>query len=342
MHDQHAKFMSRALELAAKGRGLVSPNPMVGCVIVYDGQIIGEGYHHQYGGPHAEVVAVRSVRDKTLLKKSEVYVTLEPCAHHGKTPPCADMLVTHQFRKVFIAQRDPNPLVNGGGIHKLKDAGVEVVSGILEEEAKSLNRRFNTFFQKERPYIILKWAQTNDGLIARSNYDSKWISSARSRQLVHRWRAEEDAILVGKKTAIQDNPSLTVRDWKGKHPTRIVIDHRQELSLDLNLFDGSVATLRYHTEGSLETENEIRLASENFEESLLHDLFNRKIQSLIIEGGAYTLQRFIDADLWDEARVFTSKAIFEDGIDAPKISSIVMRKEQIDQDELYIYENPKA
>jgi diaminohydroxyphosphoribosylaminopyrimidine deaminase/5-amino-6-(5-phosphoribosylamino)uracil reductase len=340
--DQHQRFMSRALELAAKGKGLVSPNPMVGCVIVHQGKVIGEGYHHEYGGHHAEVVAVNSVKDKQILRESDVYVSLEPCAHHGKTPPCADMLASYQVKRVIVAQQDPNPLVNGGGIRRLKEAGVEVFPGVLEQESKQLNCRFNTYFEKKRPYIILKWAQTADGLVARTNYDSKWISGARSRQLVHRWRAEEDAILVGKNTAKYDNSSLTVRDWSGKNPTRVVIDHRQELDVGLNLFDNSVPTVRYHTEGNIRGEHEVQLDMLEFEKHLLDDLYHRKIQSLIIEGGAHTLQRFINQGLWDEARVFVSDKEFVEGIVAPNLKIEAVAERIIETDVLYYYENPEA
>ena len=201
--------MQRALELARLGLGNVSPNPMVGCVIVKDGKIIGEGHHEQYGGPHAEVNAVQAVKDQSLLPQSTAYVTLEPCSHFGKTPPCADLLVRHQVKRVVICNEDPNPLVAGQGIERLRNAGIEVEIGLLREEGRVLNRRFFTAFEKKRPYVILKWAQTTDGFVARENYDSKWISNTYSRQLVHKWRAEEDAILVGTNTARYDNPSLT-------------------------------------------------------------------------------------------------------------------------------------
>jgi diaminohydroxyphosphoribosylaminopyrimidine deaminase/5-amino-6-(5-phosphoribosylamino)uracil reductase len=222
--------MSRALELARLGFGKVSPNPMVGCIIVCEGKIIGEGFHQQYGGPHAEVNAIHSVKDKTLLKQSTVYVTLEPCAHYGKTPPCAKLLVEHLVKKVIISNVDPNPLVSGKGIEILRSAGIEVETGLLEQEGLELNKRFFKSIRENAPYIILKWAQTADGFIARDDFDSKWISNKISRKLVHKWRSEEDAILVGKNTAKYDNPTLNVRDWVGKDPLRIVIDH--ELVLD--------------------------------------------------------------------------------------------------------------
>jgi len=215
-------YMRRALELAVKGRGKVSPNPMVGCVIVKNESIIGEGWHKQYGQAHAEVNAINEVSDKSLLTGADLYVTLEPCAHHGKTPPCANLVAQYAFRKVYICNVDPNPLVAGKGLEIIQKAGIQTETGILEEDGKRLNARFFTFMQQNRPYIILKWAETGDGFIARNDYSSKWISGNLSRQLVHKWRAEEDAIMVGTNTARYDNPALNVRDWTGTNPTRIL------------------------------------------------------------------------------------------------------------------------
>lgn len=314
--------MQRAIELAALGKGYVSPNPMVGCVIVHESRIIGEGWHRKYGEAHAEVNAINSVEDQSLLTESTCYVTLEPCAHHGKTPPCADLLVSMKLKKVVIAAVDSNPLVGGKGIEKLKAAGIEVETGCLEKEALQQNVRFFTMIEKQRPYIILKWAETADGFVARRNFDSKWISNEYSRSLVHQWRAEEDAILVGSNTAAYDNPSLNVRSWVGNDPLRIVIDRKQSLKMDLNLFDQSIPTIIYNcqkteSEGQLEW---VKLNDEEFIESLVKDLGQRKIQSLIVEGGATVLKAFIEAGLWDEARVFISSVEFGDGIPAPKLS----------------------
>ncbi|RAW03506.1 bifunctional diaminohydroxyphosphoribosylaminopyrimidine deaminase/5-amino-6-(5-phosphoribosylamino)uracil reductase RibD [Pseudochryseolinea flava] len=313
--------MRRALELAGRGRGKVSPNPLVGCVIVHDGRIIGEGWHQQYGGPHAEVNAIASVQEKALLTTSTAYVTLEPCSHFGKTPPCADLLIREKIQKVVIANVDINPLVSGAGIRKLRAAGIEVITGILDHEAKELNKRFFTAISKNRPYIILKWAQTTDGFVARENYDSKWISNEYSRQLVHRWRTEEDAILVGMKTAQHDNPQLNVRDWTGRNPTRVVIDRFLKLSLKLNLFDGTQKTICYNVLLHEERDNNlrIRIAEENFLPEMLQDLHKRKLHSLIVEGGSQTLSAFIALNLWDEARVFVSPQRFQKGIAAPII-----------------------
>lgn len=330
--------MQRAFQLARQGAGLVSPNPMVGCVIAAKGQIIGEGFHHQFGGPHAEVVAIQSVQDPALLKEATAYVTLEPCSHHGKTPPCCDLLIKHQIKRVIIANVDPNPQVQGKGINRMRESGVEVIAGTLAEEGRLLNRRFFTFHLKKRPYIILKWAQTSDGFIARKNYDSKWISSRISRQLVHRWRAEEDAILVGKNTVLYDNPSLTARDWKGKHPVRIVLDHRRSLTNDYQLFKDGHETWRVVAADSASAKD-VAISHSNFLMGLMEELCRRNIQSLIVEGGTTTLNTFLEAGCWDEARVFTSEAKFKEGISAPKLYESPKATDIFGPDKLEIYEN---
>lgn len=335
-------YMQRALDLAQNGVGTVSPNPMVGCVIVHEGKIIGEGWHQKAGEAHAEVKAINSVKRPELLPESTVYVTLEPCAHFGKTPPCADLLINHQVKKVVIAAFDSNPLVGGKGIANLKAAGIEVQTGLMEAAARKQNKRFFCSIEKKRPYIILKWAQTADGFVARKNFDSKWISNASSRQLVHKWRAEEDAILVGKNTAMHDNPQLNTRDWSGKHPIRILIDHHLAVPDSLSLFDGSVPTIVYNLHSSTESANlvHVKLSEEHFLQALLHDLHQRKVQSLLVEGGANTLKQFIAAGLWDEARVFVADSCFEEGIGAPVIENY-NRKEAIPliKDSLIIYFN---
>ena len=313
--------MRRAFELARLGFGMVSPNPMVGCVIVHNGHVIGEGWHRIFGGPHAEVHAVHSVKDRKLLRESTVYVTLEPCAHYGKTPPCAVLLAEQRVKRVVICNTDPNPLVAGKGMTIMKRAGITVEQGLLEDEGYELNRRFFSFFQKKRPYVILKWAETSDGYIARENYDSKWISNEISRKLVHKWRAEEDAILVGKNTAKTDDPALTVRDWTGKNPLRLVIDPRLELSPSLRLFDGEAATVCYNLKESRQSEKVdfIRCRADHFLEDIMVDLYRREIQSVMIEGGAATLDHFFQAGLWDEARRFQAPSTFGGGITAPAI-----------------------
>ncbi len=337
MADQHEKYMRRALELAALGRLYTSPNPMVGCVIVQNDLIIGEGWHQQYGGPHAEVNAVNSVKDTTSIHGSTVYVTLEPCAHHGKTPPCAELLRGLEPDRVVIAAIDSNPKVGGKGVSILEDAGIEVITVVLSEEARSLNCRFFTAFEKKRPYVILKWAQTMDGFIARENYDSKWISNPSSRKLVHKWRAEEDAILVGYNTARYDNPSLTTRDWQGKNPIRIVIDPKMELPNATNLFDQTAPTYRI----ALDQEGQDGVISlpEITPQRILEALVQKDIHSMIIEGGSKTLQQFIAAELWDEARVFVSNAEFKKGIAAPVLKQAPQRTEQVFGDQLHYYYN---
>jgi len=338
----HELFMLRAIELARNGAGKVSPNPMVGCVIVHDDKIIGEGWHKQFGEAHAEVNAVDSVIDKKILKNATAYVTLEPCSHHGKTPPCADLLIRHGVKKVVVSNTDPNPLVGGEGIQKLKSAGVEVETGISEAEGRELNKRFFTFINKKRPFVILKWAQTLDGFVARENFDSKWISNEYSRQLVHKWRAEEDAILVGYNTAAYDNPRLNVRDWNGNNPLRIVIDKNLKLDAGLHLFDGSQSTVCYNLLKHEQRTNLsfVKLPEENMIRRILNDLYERNIQSVIVEGGAQTIGNFLTTDLWDEARVFTSKTVFGTGIRAPRVSGTHLSSELIAEDELNVFQNP--
>lgn len=319
---QDEKFMRRAFQLARLGAGRTSPNPMVGCVIVHEGKIIGEGWHQMYGGPHAEVNAIRSVSDRTLLPSSTAYVSLEPCAHFGKTPPCADLLVENKIRRVVISNRDPFPAVNGSGIKKLKSAGIAVEVGVLEQEGHAINRRFFSFHQKKRPYVVLKWAQTSDGFIARKNFDSKWISSELSRKLVHKWRSEEDAILVGTNTAKYDNPSLNVRSWSGSNPLRIVIDKRLKLDKSLHLFDTSIPTLCYNLEKSTEESNLslVKVNEDSFLKDMMDDLYQRNVQSVFVEGGSHLLNSLISDGIWDEARIFISRTEFTDGIKAPHLS----------------------
>lgn len=339
--SQKRTFMSRAFDLAKLGAGDVSPNPLVGCVIVQGGEIIGEGYHKKYGEAHAEVNAVRSVADPSKLKGASVFVTLEPCSHYGKTPPCADLLVKHEVGEVIVANLDPNPLVAGRGMKKLEQAGISTQSGVLEETGRWLNRRFFTFMEKKRPHITLKWAQTANRLIARPNYDSKWITDWLSRKQVHLWRTQEDAIMVGTNTAHYDNPKLTARDWQGHHPLRIVIDKHLRLSPALHLFSDGLPTICYNTQknekvGELEY---FKLEETDFLPNLIQDLFNRKIQSLFVEGGSKLLQSFIDLNLWDEMRVFTAEGTFTDGISAPAVKGTLVEKHQLLNDELKVFRN---
>jgi len=345
MSKQDEQFMQRALDLAAYGKPTVSPNPMVGCVIVLDGLIIGEGWHQKAGEPHAEVLAIRSVKDQELLKSATAYVTLEPCAHYGKTPPCAELLVKKGLKKVVIGAVDPNPLVAGKGIEILKRAGIEVKTGILENSCLELNKVFFTFMQKKRPYIVLKWAETADGFVARANFDSKWISNSLSRQMVHKWRTELDAILVGKNTVKYDDPALNARDWPGKNPVRLVVDHQLNLPESLRVFNDERKTvLFYSTKDKMPRPDveSVQLSEEDFLNEMMQYLHSQNIQSVLVEGGAHTLQKFINANLWDEARVFHAPVVFESGISSPQLKehSLVFEKHIQDRnqtDTLSIY-----
>lgn len=330
------QYMRRALELSEFCRGTTSPNPMVGCVIVYNDQIIGEGWTQPYGQAHAEVQAVNSVSQKELLSEATAYVTLEPCSHYGKTPPCADLLVEKKLKRVVVGAIDINPQVGGKGIKRLEDAGISVTVGVLEAECRAMNIRFFTAIEKHRPYIILKWAQTADGFVARENYDSKWISGPESRALVHQWRAEEDAIMVGTNTAHYDNPRLNVRDWPGKDPVRVVIDKNLRLSTGLNLFDGSQPTLVYNAkkDSSSDCLEYVAVNGEDYLLFILTDLYKRNIQSIIIEGGSALLISFLERNLWDEARVFTAPTEFGRGISAPTELKEPFRVDTIGQDRL--------
>lgn len=339
--------MARCLELARRGAGNVSPNPMVGSVIVYNDQIIGEGYHEKCGQAHAEVNAIASVKNPELLKKSTMYVTLEPCSHFGKTPPCSDLIVEKQIPKVVIGTTDPFAKVAGRGIEKLKKAGINVTLDILGEECRDLNKRFFTFHQKKRPYIILKWAQTLDGFIdinrtAENFGEPTWITGNEALIRVHKMRAEEDAILVGTNTAQKDNPSLTVRHCEGKNPLRIVIDRNLRLSQNLNLFDNSTETLVFNSlKNKIEDKNEfIKIDfSQKITSQILEVLYTRNILSLIIEGGKQLLNSFIAQDLWDEAHVYTGNKEFKNGVAAPIINGIPTHTEKIENDLLELFKN---
>jgi diaminohydroxyphosphoribosylaminopyrimidine deaminase/5-amino-6-(5-phosphoribosylamino)uracil reductase len=344
----HELYMQRCLDLAVLGMGNVSPNPMVGSVIVYKGKIIGEGYHRQYGQAHAEVNAVNQVLQnfnsaEEVLRQSTIYVSLEPCAHYGKTPPCADLIIKHRIPEVVIGCRDPFDAVNGKGIEKLKAAGLDVTLGVLEAECRWLNRRFFTRVQKHRPYVILKWAQTAYSFFAPDDNSQFWITGPESRKLVHQWRGEEDAILVGKNTAAIDNPQLNVRYGEGKSPKRIVIDRRLELNSGLNVFDQSVETLIFN-EVKTDVEGKVKyIALEDFDryvpQYILYQLYLQDIQSVIIEGGARTLDSFIKANLWDEARIFTGPATLTKGMAAPKIKGIIAEEKPSGADHLQIIYN---
>jgi diaminohydroxyphosphoribosylaminopyrimidine deaminase/5-amino-6-(5-phosphoribosylamino)uracil reductase len=330
----HEKYIKRCIELAKNGLPAAIPNPSVGAVIVFDNKIIGEGYTSAYGGNHAEVNAISSVKNKELLAKSTIYVSLEPCSHFGKTPPCCDLIIKHKIPNVVIGTVDSNSKVSGQGIKRLIEAGANVTVGILEAECRESNKRFFTYHEKKRPYIILKWAETEDGFIAPSSKNEQkpvWITNIYSRQLVHKWRSEEQAILVGTQTVIEDNPKLDVRDWTGKNPVKIVLDKNNRISKESHIFDIRQKTF-------VISDNAINY-SENVALQIATFLFDNNLQSVIIEGGRQTLQTFIDANLWDEARIFRGKEMFSGGTKAPVITGKIVAKSKIDNDELLIYLN---
>lgn len=337
--------MNRCIELAQLGLGHVAPNPMVGAVLVHENTIIGEGYHKKYGEAHAEVNTLKSVKeaDKHLISKSTLYVSLEPCSHFGKTPPCTDLIIKNKIPKVVIGCSDPFEKVAGRGIARLREAGVEVVTGILEKQCSELNKRFFTFHQKKRPYIILKWAQTLNGFMASDNKDDgQWISNDYSLKLVHKWRTEEAAIMVGTNTARSDNPQLTARKWKGRNPVRIVIDKNVQLPQNLYLFDQSTPTIVL-TEKDIASKPNLVYEKVNLEgnlEAVLEKLHALNIQSVIVEGGATLLQSFIKANYWDEARIITGDKVFKSGIKAPDFSGKATRREMLHGDILTLYTNP--
>ena len=334
--------MKRCLTLAKEGMGLVSPNPMVGCVIVYKNEIIGEGVHQEYGKSHAEVNAIASTKNKSLLQKSTLYVNLEPCAHFGKTPPCCNLIIKHKIPKVVIGCIDSFSKVSGKGIEKMKNAGIKVIVGILEQESRMLNKRFFAFHEKNRPYIILKWAESKDGFIAPNNQKEPfWMTSSESKKLVHKWRAEEEAILVGRITAEKDNPFLTVREVKGRNPIRIIIDKELKLASNLNLFASDTKTIIFNAIKSEEKNSNIfiKINFNNLITNILKELYEQNVQSIIIEGGRLTLQSFIDAKIWNEARIFTTKKELHNGVEAPKIKGKIILKTEIETDELSILTN---
>ncbi len=340
---KHEIVLQRAIDLAKLGAGYVSPNPMVGAVITHQGEIIGEGYHQKYGEAHAEVNAVADVFLKhenaaELLKEATLYVTLEPCAHFGKTPPCSDLIIQHQIPEVVIGCTDPFSKVNGKGIEKLQNAGIKVTTGILEQECLALNKRFFTRVEKQRPFIILKWAQTINGYFATKDGSRKWISGKEAKMLVHQWRSEEDCVLVGKRTAEIDNPELNVRLVNGKNPKRAVIDRDLKLDKKLHLFDNTIETFVFNKELTAINGQVKYIGIEDFEyflpQYLLYQLYLQDIQSVIIEGGIKTLQMFIAAGLWDEARIFISPIAWEDGLKAPEINGIQENLTDIGRDKL--------
>jgi diaminohydroxyphosphoribosylaminopyrimidine deaminase / 5-amino-6-(5-phosphoribosylamino)uracil reductase len=344
------KYIKRCLELALNGFGVTYPNPMVGCVIVYDSKIIGEGWHKKAGEAHAEVNAIAAVKDKELLKKAILYVNLEPCAHYGKTPPCADLIVKYAIPKVVIGALDTNKLVSGKGVAHLKNNACEVVVGVLEKECLELNKRFYGYHNKKRPYIILKWAASADGFIAPKPHENQkrepiFLTHKKSLQLVHKWRAEEQAILVGTQTAIADNPKLNVRHIDGKNPTRVVIDRTLKIPKNSHLFDTSVKTIVIMDIKSNLPKDTNNLIFEkitfdkNRPQQICDVLYKHHLQSVIIEGGAQTLQSFIETNLWDEARIFTSDKSLVEGLKAPVIKGQVFKSKKIMENQLIFIQN---
>ncbi|MEA1897850.1 MAG: bifunctional diaminohydroxyphosphoribosylaminopyrimidine deaminase/5-amino-6-(5-phosphoribosylamino)uracil reductase RibD [Bacteroidota bacterium] len=323
--DNYMVYMNRCLSLASKGLGSTGTNPMVGAVIVHESIIIGEAYHRKYGGAHAEVHAIESVKNKDLLKKSTLYVNLEPCSHHGKTPPCSDLIIRSGIPHVVIGTKDPNSLVAGKGIEKMTEAGCKVELGIMEEECRFLNRRFFTFHEMKRPYIILKWAQSADGFIdiirdQKTKIGPHWISGPYERIMVHKWRSEESTILVGTNTAEKDNPALNVRYWSGTSPTRLIIDKRLRLATDLKIFNKEAHTIIFNYIKSLESKSPgyVQINKEDtFWPQIMDYLYGEEFVSLFIEGGAVTINSLLASGLWDEARIFIGDQEFHRGVRAP-------------------------
>jgi diaminohydroxyphosphoribosylaminopyrimidine deaminase/5-amino-6-(5-phosphoribosylamino)uracil reductase len=380
----HEHYMQRCLELAANGLREAMPNPSVGAVLVYDGRIIGEGHTSPFGGPHGEVNCLNSVleEDRHLIPQSTLYVSLEPCSHYGKTPPCCDLIIRNEIQNIVVGTVDPNEKVAGNGIRKLQEAGKNVTVGVLEAECREFNRRFFTFHEKQRPYIILKWAESADGFLSPSvrllddstirSFDSSkspkiqksknqdveqsknpkielsdkkpvWITNKYSRQLVHKWRSEEMAILVGTQTVLDDNPSLDVRTWTGQNPVRIVLDRTNKISDYYSVKNHKIKTIFLTETSNLSNLDTLLYETVAFDDNLpktiAEVLFRHNLQSVIIEGGRKTLQTFIDANLWDEARVFKGTSVFTDGTPAPQLAADPTHREMVLDDELIIYRN---
>lgn len=345
--EPHELFMKRCLDLAALGIGSVSPNPMVGAMLVQDGKVIAENYHRKYGQGHAEALVIAEVLERygadapRIFSESTLYVTLEPCAHQGKTPPCADLIVKHGIPRVVVALGDPFAQVNGKGMALLREAGITVITGVLEEEARWLNRRFLTRVTQNRPYIILKWAQTADGYMAPLALEQQWITGAESKQLSHKWRSEEDAILVGSGTVLADNPRLDVREWTGRNPKRIVVDKMLKVPDDASVFNESAETIVFNSLKSDWQSHRKLIELENFElylpQQMAYQLYLLDIQSVIVEGGAHILERFVQAGLWDEARVLQSPTYWGEGKKAPSLSGTLLQDQPVGKDRLFIY-----
>lgn len=319
--------MARCLQLAEYAVSYVAPNPMVGAVLVHDDKIIGEGYHRLYGKPHAEPNAIHSVKDRQWLKECTLYVNLEPCSHHGKTPPCANLIVTSGIPRVVIGTLDPNPKVAGRGVKILQEAGIEVVVGVMEDECRELNKRFFIYHEQKRPYVMLKWAQTQDGYMDKIRHDVSEvplaISNSITRQLTHKMRAENQSILVSTNTVLLDNPSLTVRNWSGRSPIRLALDRQGRIPSDYHLVDNSTPTIIFTEQERVNTPN-VEYVKVNFEKdglkNVLYEIYRRQIHSVLVEGGAKLLTSFIEADLWDEANIEIAPMSIGEGVQAPIFS----------------------
>jgi diaminohydroxyphosphoribosylaminopyrimidine deaminase/5-amino-6-(5-phosphoribosylamino)uracil reductase len=338
------KFMRRCLDLASRAEGMTYPNPLVGSLVVHDGVIIGEGYHMKSGLPHAEVNAINSVSDRLLLGRSTLYVSLEPCSHSGKTPPCADFIISAGIPKVVIGTTDTSDKVSGTGINRLKAAGCEVISGVLENECREINRRFFTFHEKKRPYITLKWARSSDGFMdfirsGNQEIGPNWITGMPERVLVHKWRASEQAILVGGKTARTDNPKLNLRYWPGNDPLRIILSGTGDLDdyLGKNAGDGTIIVFTFSSKDFEGKVRKFRMKEDTLSSVQVAEfLYKHGIQSLLIEGGAEVLNHFIESNLWDEARIFTGEAEFKDGVKAPVIRGRTILDEKFEKSHLVV------
>lgn len=343
---EHEIYMKRCLQLAKNGLGTTYPNPLVGSVIVHNGKIIGEGWHKKAGEPHAEVNAINAVKNKALLSESTIYVNLEPCSHFGKTPPCANLIIEHKIPKVVIGCIDSYSEVAGKGIEKLTNAGCEVILNVLEKECLDINKRFFTFHNKKRPYIILKWAETADGFIAPLENTSKKsinISNQYSRQLVHKYRTDEQGILVGTTTVLKDNPSLDARDWYGNNPTRIILDKTNKISSEFQIKNKKNPTLIFTEEENYVNSENCMYECISFDSlvipNILTDLYKKNIQSVLIEGGTFTLQQFINNNFWDEARVFISENNSFKGIKKPDFNWKPIHEIKIKNNQLKIFIN---
>ena len=344
------KFMRRCLELATRAEGMTYPNPLVGSVVVHEGRIIGEGYHLRAGEAHAEVIAINSVAEKEKLRYSTLYVNLEPCSHYGKTPPCADFIIAGSIPRIVVGTMDTSEKVSGRGVDKLRNAGCEVITGVIEKECRQVNRRFFTFNEKRRPYITLKWAQSADGYIdiLRSEvHETKptWISGKPERVLVHKWRSSEQAILVGAGTIRADNPKLNVREWKGNNPLKLILSGSGIFDIEsvVNETSGKVVIFTYNTESNNPETVKVRLNHEEpSSQQIIEYLYREGIQSLLIEGGAEVLSHFISKRLWDEARIFKGSVYFKNGVRAPAIKGSLISTTSFSGSSLEIYMNDSA